>query len=263
MSAMEPGGADGRQADVIPASSHDSHEPLDIAAFAAGDLEGPDRDRVRRLVEACGGCRALHADLIAIASATRADPPAVLPRTADFRLTDGDVARLANPLGRLRAWLAGPRGAITTPLAAGLATLGIAAILVSGVPFATTTSDDGGAPAAAPEAQPLASPAAGAQASSDVVGAAGRVEDENDAAAESSAHPFWAASPGTIAAPSLEVKGASPELGDDGTTQSREGTTALAADATGGPSPMLVLGIVLVGAAVVIVSLRPVARRLR
>jgi hypothetical protein len=112
------------------------------------------------------------------------------------------------------------------------------------------------------EAQPLPSAAAGAQASSGAVDTAGRVEDENDAAAESSADPLSAASPGAIAQPSSDLKGASPELGYDGMLQSGRGTTALAAAPTAGPSPLLVLGVVLVGAAIVVISLRPLARRL-
>jgi hypothetical protein len=259
MSTMEPTGPVGRQAGVTPDRSHDAHEPLDIAAFAAGDLEGPDRERIRLLVESCGDCRALHADLVAIAGVTRSTPPALPRRTADFRLTDADVARLASPVQRLRAWLAGPRGAMTTPIAAGLATLGIAAILISNVPLSPTVADDAAAPAAAPSDRLTASSPAEAQplASSDVRGAAGGVDEGDPTTSQ--------ASPPTLGPQATDsVKAAPSEPSDEGSVdQYRDGTAELALDADDSASPLLVIGIALLGAAIVVVALRPLARLLR
>ena len=135
-----------------PPASHADHDPLAIAAYAAGDATGPELDDALALVAACPGCAALHHDLRAIATALPALPAPV--RTRDFRLTPEQAASL-RPAGwrRLLAPLAGPRFAFAGPLGTGLATLGIAGLLVAGsvgIPLGGAAS----APAAAgsPEA---------------------------------------------------------------------------------------------------------------
>jgi hypothetical protein len=114
----------------IPAT-HVDHDPLAVAAFAAGDAEGAGLDAAMAQVAACAECAALHHDLRAIATALPALPAAV--RTRDFRLTPEQAASL-RPSGwrRLLAPLAGPRFAFAGPLGTGLATLGIAGFLVAG-----------------------------------------------------------------------------------------------------------------------------------
>ena len=133
-----------------PPASHADHDPLAIAAYAAGDATGPELDDALALVAACGDCAALHHDLRAIAAALPALPAPA--RTRDFRLTPEQAASL-RPAGwrRLLAPFAGPKFAFAGPVGAGLATLGLAGFLVAGsfgVPLAATAPTDGGAAAA-------------------------------------------------------------------------------------------------------------------
>jgi hypothetical protein len=149
--------------------SHADHDPLAIAAFAAGDATGTALDDVLALVASCPDCAALHHDLRAIAAALPALPAPV--RTRDFRLAPEQAASL-RPAGwrRLLAPLAGPRFAFAGPLGTGLATLGIAGLLVAGslgAPVAMVApAADGGAAgdenASAMQAAPEASSAASA-----------------------------------------------------------------------------------------------------
>ena len=110
---------------------HRNHDPLLIAALAAGDAEGADLEQARDLVAACDECAALHHDLRAISAALPATPAPT--RSRDFRLTPEQADSL-RPAGwrRLLAPLAGPRFAFAAPLGGSLAALGIAGILVAG-----------------------------------------------------------------------------------------------------------------------------------
>ena len=134
---------------------HRNHDPLLIAALAAGDAEGADLEQARDLVAACDECAALHHDLRAISAALPATPAPT--RSRDFRLTPEQADSL-RPAGwrRLLAPLAGPRFAFAAPLGGSLAALGIAGILVAGAastPIANVPSTDRQRYAAAP-AQP-------------------------------------------------------------------------------------------------------------
>ena len=236
---MEPRGPGGRQAGVNQSPSHAHHEPLDIAALAAGDLDGPDRDRVGHLIDSCEACRAIFSDLQAIAMATRTERPAIPTRRVDFRLSDEDAARLASRTGRLLAWLAGSGGAFSRPLAAGLATLGVAAIVLSSVPL----------------------PLAGSAASSD--------DRTGEVAAEASQGTPPALAPGGAPAPQFDASGVTaspvPSLGLVAPAdQGRDAEDSLKAATTDVPSggPLPIIGIVLIAAAIVLFAVRPVARRL-
>ena len=172
-------------------ASHADHDPLAIAAYAAGDATGPELDDALALVAACGDCAALHHDLRAIAAAT-ADIPAPV-RTRDYRLTPEQAASL-RPAGwrRLLAPLAGPKFSFAGPLGAGLATLGLAGFLVAGsfgVPLAASAPTDGGA---------AASGAGDAAASG-----AATVERTNGSGAEL----FAAESPAAVAVPAVGAPG--------------------------------------------------------
>jgi hypothetical protein len=137
-----------------PPADHPAHDPLLVAAAAdrGGQLPAALAD--------CHDCRALHADLLALAAAV---PHAALPaRPRAYTLTPTDAARL-RPAG-WRRWLAAigtSRDAVTRPLALGLTTLGIAGLLVATVPgalpFAGSASS---APASVPS--PAVDTAAGA-----------------------------------------------------------------------------------------------------
>jgi hypothetical protein len=119
--------------DVRP-TSHDRHDPLLVAALAGADLAATDRVHATHLIETCPDCASLHADLIAIARATAAVPPPITTRPRDFRLSPEQARRL-RPSGwrRVLAAFAGPRLAFTKPLGVGLATIGLAGLLLGNV----------------------------------------------------------------------------------------------------------------------------------
>jgi hypothetical protein len=73
---------------------HAGHDRLLVAALAAGDLAGTDRDHALDLTRSCSACAELHDDLVAIARATAVVPPPVAARPRDFQLTPADAARL-------------------------------------------------------------------------------------------------------------------------------------------------------------------------
>ena len=128
----------------MPPSSelHAQHDPLLVASLAAGDLAGADRDHAAALIDTCVDCAALHTDLVMIARATAALPSAVAPR--DFRLTPEQAAAL-RPRGwrRLIAAIGESRPLMSRQLGIGLATIGLAGLLVStlpGIQFGSETS---------------------------------------------------------------------------------------------------------------------------
>jgi hypothetical protein len=112
---------------------HAGHDLLLVAAHAAGDTLGADAERAASLVATCPDCAALAADLVAIAAATHDIPAPARPR--DFTLRPEDAARL-RPRGwrRLAASFGASRLELVRPLAAGLTTLGLAGILLAGLP---------------------------------------------------------------------------------------------------------------------------------
>jgi hypothetical protein len=150
-------------APAVPAD-HAAHDPVLVAAYAAGDATGTELEAATALVTACTACATLHRDLRLIAAALPGLPAP--RRTRDFRLTPQQAASL-RPAGwrRLLAPFASPRFAFAAPLGSGLAVLGIAGILLAGtgVPLGGATA---GWTAAAPADAPLA-------AASDSVSATG------------------------------------------------------------------------------------------
>ena len=91
--SAEPGphglaSGDGRTAD------HDERHDLAIAAWLDSGLPDAERAAAERLAATCPACAVLHADLLALAAATRRLPAPARPR--DFRLTAGDAMRLAS-----------------------------------------------------------------------------------------------------------------------------------------------------------------------
>jgi hypothetical protein len=126
--------ADGDRLFSRPDAPHGVHDQLLVAAFAAGDAVGADRDHARTLVEACSECAALAADLRSISAAT-AQLPAP-PRRRDFRLTPADAERL-RPQGmrRLVGAVAGRRLQLAYPVAGALTMLGLTGLLVSSISF--------------------------------------------------------------------------------------------------------------------------------
>ncbi len=113
------------------ATDHAGHDALLLAAWAAGDAEGADLARAQALVAACPECARLVDDLRSIAAAL---PSAAVPRRPrDFRLRVADVeqAATASPVARLRRSVEA-FGRSLVPVGAGLATIGIAGLLLAG-----------------------------------------------------------------------------------------------------------------------------------
>jgi len=118
----------------VQSTSHDRHDPMLVAALAAGDLAATDRDQAISLTRSCTDCAALHDDLLALARATAAAPPPFATPTRDFRLTPADAARLRpNPWRRLAAAIGSSPALLSRPLGVGLATLGLVGLLVGNV----------------------------------------------------------------------------------------------------------------------------------
>jgi hypothetical protein len=161
-------------------SEHADHDLILIAAHAAGDTVGADRERAAAQVAHCSECAGLAADLVTIAAATRALPAPL--RTRDFRLSPEAASRASR---RGLRGLGGLFGAANLgwarPLAATLTTLGLAGLVVSAAPvlslgfgtgaavLSTIGSSVGSAPqaesgagAAAASAAAVPAPAAGA-----------------------------------------------------------------------------------------------------
>jgi hypothetical protein len=118
----------------VGSTSHDRHDPMLVAALAADDLAGTDRDQAIALTRSCPDCATLHDDLVALARATASAPPPIAARPRDFQLTPADAARL-RPTGwrRLVAAAASSRTVFSRPLGVGLATLGLVGLLVGNV----------------------------------------------------------------------------------------------------------------------------------
>jgi hypothetical protein len=113
---------------------HTQHDPILMVSLASGDLAPADRDyaTAQSLRTSCTECARLHDDVVAIARATKVLPP--VARTRDFRITDEQAAKLRpgglrGLLGRLAT---GPL--LSRQLGAGLATLGIAGLLITAGP---------------------------------------------------------------------------------------------------------------------------------
>jgi anti-sigma factor RsiW len=135
-------------ADRTPTTTHTEHDLLLVAALADRELDGEEAERGRAQVAACTECAALHAELVSLATATRALPPVSRPR--DFRLRPADAERLRpNLVRRILGSFGTARDGFSRPLAMGLTTLGLAGLLIGVVPGALPAGGAGGAGAAA------------------------------------------------------------------------------------------------------------------
>ena len=147
---------------------HAEHDQLLVAAVIDRDPTAPDRLAGERQIASCPSCAELAADLRAIALATATLP--AIERTRDFTLRPEQAARL-RPLGwrRLAAAFGAARLEVMRPLGAGLATLGLAGLLLATLPaIQLPIGSSGAAPsqystgtksASGPEVAPAASAA--------------------------------------------------------------------------------------------------------
>jgi anti-sigma factor RsiW len=202
---------------ATPASDHAAHDRTAIAAVASRDpdVTPEENQTAQALIAACTECAALHADLTALATAV---PAAATPRRPrDFTLTAADADRLRRR--GPRAWLrriGSARDTITRPLALGLTTLGLAALLVSSAP--SVLPFGGGGAASAPAEAPAASAegAANSAAPLNMSPAASPVDNGGVfTGGDSGDGPAATAAPGggTAATPSLEANVSDDESG--------------------------------------------------
>jgi len=268
-------------------TSHDRHDPIVVAALAAGDLAGTDRDQALAQVQSCPDCASLHADLLAIAQATATLPPPIAHTERDFRLSPEQAAHL-RPAG-VRRWLPSwsARAILSRPLGVGLATFGLIGLLVGNAPMlgsaASSPAAAGGAsvPGAAAqdgavrsaasggagaggEAAPLGSPASAASGGPLLASAAASAETPTSVSA--SGPPQAAA---TAAAGGVTQPGASEGAGNgsgvfggyaSGTSpRPKAGSdTNAASNPTPATSPNILFGMAIVaGIAILIASRRP------
>jgi hypothetical protein len=131
----------------VRATSHDDHDAMLVAALAAGDVAGTDRDQAIALIDGCSDCASLHDDLVAIARATSTLPPPIAMPNRDFRISPQQAAAL-RPRGWRRLLPSGLAGsAFARPLGVGLATFGLIGLLVTNVPIGIGLGGAASAPA--------------------------------------------------------------------------------------------------------------------
>lgn len=212
----------------VRATPHEDHDLMLVAALAAGDLAGTDRDQAIALVDSCPACATLRDDLQSIARATRTLPPPVRMPARDFRLSEWDAARL-RPAG-WRRFLPGRVGqaAFTRPLGVALATFGLIGLLVTNVPIGLPV---GGSAASAPYA---AGGGGGAAVTTDSNAAASAAPD---AMAEGSAAAAPGYYPAASAAPSIAPAASSAGGNVGGTGAELSGSAAPRAPGTAAGSP--------------------------
>ena len=249
---------------------HQTHDTTLIAGHAAGDLVDSDRTRAQALLRTCKLCAELHADLIAIAGATRALPNlAHAPR--DFRLDPAQAARL-----RRGSWLRaalrpfGAAGFAVKPFASAFTAAGVAGLLVVTVLPALFGSSSAAGPhrdATENQAVATAAPVAPDAAGAPVVGAPEATSADIDRGlfgAQSAASPGPVQPVGGKNGPgatydTAAVLAGGPEATAIGTPPNAAGP----AQAPAPPNPILVGSLALLGVGLALFGLRFASRRLR
>ncbi len=153
----------------VVSTSHDRHDSMLVAALAAGDLAGTERDQAIALTSSCADCASLHADLLAIAKATVSVPPPIAAPNRDFRLTAEQAADLRRTGWRRFLPAGSASRSLTRPLGVALATFGIVGLLIGSFPLGFGSGSSAGGPtSAAAPAGPTSAAAPAAPAGSDV-----------------------------------------------------------------------------------------------
>jgi hypothetical protein len=240
---------------------HASHDPILIAALAANDLAGGERESAEALVASCAECRSLAADLGAISRAVATDLPRPR-RQRDFRLTEADARRLRGGPGwrTVLARLASPGFGLLQPLGGVAAALGLA-LLVATAGFPMMASS-GAAPPAFEGASRQLTDGPGAAGGAPSPAATG-ADTANGAPEETTGTEAEATNVTTgIGA----TPGAQPAGGNDGVApdDGEDETIGLTAEDFGAPSlPVgLLVGFTLLIAGLAAVVLRVLATRL-
>lgn len=263
---------------------HEQHDALLVVSLASGDFATADRDRAiaQSLIDSCGECARLHDDVVAIARSTKALPTP--PRPRDFQLTPEQAAGLRPGGWRRLAAAFSARGSIfSRQLGVGLATLGVAGLLLSSLGSISLGGLGGAAsPSAAPGPNAAAAPAYEA-AGSQPAAALAPASPAASAAAASSQDIRTAVGGGPATeSPGLDTSGG----GDTGVGRTgdssgnvtptptphelialapspdsaRDAASSASGDGSG-PSGLVVLSVVLLGAGLVVLLLRSISRR--
>jgi hypothetical protein len=224
-----------------PPDRHDDHDTGLVAALAAGDATGADRDQATELVRTCPACAALREDLVLLAAATRALPAP--RRTRDYRLSEAQAARL-RPAGwrRLLAPFAAPRFRFAAPLGTAMATLGVAGLVLASLPGALPMAGDRAPGALATLGEGRQSgPAPGYEGPVDLAGGSPQPGASGTKASpqpRNVAGSPAAASNVPSAAPSASVRPSAPRLGAaSGPIRSPIPSVAVRPARTGAPGP--------------------------
>ena len=272
--AGEPVPANARLTRKMPdqpqTSAHATHDRLVIANLADRSVSETERTRAELQMAACRDCRQLHDDLVAISAATRLLPAPLRPR--EFTLSAADAERLrARGWRRILAAFGSSRDVFSRPLAVGLTTLGLAGLLLATIPGAFTGQPTGGATTTLVGSPPDA--------------AAGAGEANPEALVQAPAAPS-AATTGTAAAQAAPAPAAPGAT--DGSTESVESDRlfvgvgesgplagepvgqppfdlygdTLRADAPTGPSPLILVTLLLLLVGLGLFTLRWMSRRL-
>ena len=264
-------------------TSHDRHDPLLVAALAAGDLAATDRVHATELIRTCSDCATLHGDLVAIARATATVPPPIASRPRDFRLTPEQAARL-RPSGwrRLVGAFAGPRLAFMRPLGIGLTTIGLAGLLLGNISLglggsASTAApvpqaaSSGGGPTTESYNEGRGATGSGIDTAGEPLASSAPAASGYAAPAAVASAPAASAAPGLESQPSEQVTGTSNDGAGAAGGPKTSSPVPVVRDATGGPEStmavstapdlrtMIFVAAVLIGLGLLVV--RRVARR--
>jgi len=246
-------------------AAHASHERALIAARAAA------------LRERCPACRRLHDDLLAIAVATRQLPAPARPSELDYRISAERASqlrrgaiwrRLLRPFGR-------SGGATVRPLAAAFTTLGLAGLLLAALP---SLQLGGAASGFLAQSAPSSAPrdALGRTSAPEVVGPGGAPTPAATGGDTAGGEPTIDTTTDYGPAVTADDKGAVPSAeansqattapsreDDDGVDGGSTSGESGAIGGSGGPSPLVILSLGLLGAGLGLFLLRRVALRLR
>ena len=259
---------------------HEQHDPMLVVSLASGDLATADRDRAtaQSLVATCADCALLHDDVLALATATKALPPAI--RTRDFRISQEQAAKLQP--GGWRRFFTAPGALFSRQLGVGLTTLGIAGILISSIgalPLGMASSAGGPAAGSAPSQAPAAAEALRTEDTQQVPAPAASVELDTSNTGGGLTVPF-AGSPG--ASPyGVTAAGASPPAASNGDQSGRNAASqspvtpvaeniedgsnldATTDGSASGPQILLIVSSLLLVAGAIVLVARRVARGAR
>jgi hypothetical protein len=290
--AREPGAAAPRLVTVMTdpstSSDHAVHDTMLVASLADHSITEAERAAAQALVADCSQCADLHADLLALRSATRALPTPTRPN--DYQLTARDAARLrSSGWRRLVAILGTSRDALSRPLAVGLTTLGLAGLLVANIPSFAFSGGATSAPMAAASA-PAGGAAAGNGDGSTILDASAAAEAaasnapppaDTAGSPDGSGEPVRAApipaygvtvspQPAAGATTAPDTQGATNGSGSGGSrtgsvsgksAEPGDSTDLVLAQETGGVSPLVVLSLAFLIAGLALFALRWTARR--